>query len=97
MATLLTVDIDPALRRNARLELQNRLEGVISQLDDPVVIRDVDANTLEVQLPDALPAEELQAAIRTVANLVSRPGSGVLTAVQVNPEDTSGAQRSYSV
>jgi len=96
MATLLTVDIDPAQRRNARLELQNRLEGVISQLDNPIVIRDA-GNFLEAQLPDALPAEELAAVLRTVANLVRRPGSGLLGNVQVNPENTSGAQRSYSV
>ena len=96
MATLFTVDIDPDQRRNARLELQNRLEGVISLLDDPVVIRD-GATFLEVQLPDALPAEELQAAIRTVANLVRRPSSGILSNLQVSPENTDGLQRSYSV
>jgi hypothetical protein len=96
MATLLTVDIDPAQRRNARLELQNRLEGAISQLDNPVTIRD-GATYLEAQLPDALPAEELTSIIRTVSNLVRRPESGLLGNVQVTPENTEGFQRRYSV
>ena len=97
MATLVTVTIEAAQKRNARLELQNRLEGVISLLDDPVTIREVDATTLEVQLPDALPEEELRAAIRTLANLVARPESGILSAIQVSPEETGGLQRRYSV
>lgn len=98
MATLLTVTIDPAFLRNAREELRTRVEGNVTRnLDDPVTIRNVDANTLEVQLPDALPAEELNAVIRTVANLVSRPESGIIGNVLVTPENTEGLQRSYSV
>jgi len=97
MATLITVTIDPAQKRNARSELQTRVEGNVTLLDEPVVIREVDASTLELQLPDALPAEELSAIIRTLANLVRRPESGILSNVVVTPEDTSGAQRQYSV
>ena len=97
MATLLTVTIDAAQRRNAREELRTRVEGNVTLLDDPVVIRDVSETELEVQLPDALPAEELAAVVRTVANLVQRPESGILSAVQLNPENTDGIQRRYSV
>lgn len=96
MATLLTVDINPAQRRNAREELQTRLQGNITLLDDPVVIRD-GATYLEAQLPDALPAEELAACVRTVANLVRRPESGLIGNVRVSPENTEGLQRRYSV
>jgi hypothetical protein len=96
MATLLTVDIDPAQRRNAREELRTRLEGNITLLDDPVVIRD-GATYLEAQLPDALPAEELAAIIRTLANLVRLPESCIVGNVQVNPENSEGLQRQYSV
>jgi len=96
MATLLTVTIDPTQRRNAREELQTRLEGAISLLDNPVVIAD-GTTYLEVQLPDALPAEELGAVVRTIANLVGRPESGIIGPVLLNPENTDGLQRQYSV
>ena len=97
MATLVTLTIDPAQRRNAREELRTRVEGCVTRLDDPVVIRDVDSETLELQLPDALPAEELGSVLRTVANLVRRPESGILSNVVVSPENTDGIQRQYSV
>jgi len=96
MATLLTVDIDPAQRRNAREALQTRLQGNITLLDDPVTIRD-GATFLEASLPDALPAEELAACIRTIANLVRRPESGLLGNIRTTPEEHVGTQRSYSV
>lgn len=96
MATLVTVNIDASQRRNAREELRTRLEGNISLLDDPIVIRD-GATFLEVQLPDALPTEELQACLRTIANLVRRPESGITGNVTVSPENTNGVQRHYSV
>lgn len=96
MATLLTVTIDPALRRNAREELRTRVEGAVSLLDNPVVIAD-NTSSLEVQLPDALPAEELKAIVRAVANLVGRPGSGLLGPVALSPDAMNGLQRVYSV
>lgn len=98
MPTLMTVTIDPAQKRNAREELRTRVEGNLTRnLDDPVVIREVDASTLEVQIPDAVPAEEVSAVIRTIANLVRRPESGILSNVLVSPENTEGLQRHYSV
>ena len=100
MATLITITIDPAQRRNAREELQTRVEGCTTFArgeEGPTTIRDVDANTLELQLPDDLPAEELGSIIRTLANLVRRPESGILSNLVVTPEDISGAQRQYSV
>ena len=97
MATLITVTIDPAQKRNAREELRSRVEGNVTLLDDPVVIREVDASTLELQLPDSLPAEELKAIMNTLANLVRRPESGILSNIVVSPENTEGVQRQYSV
>jgi len=97
MATLITVTIDPAQRRNAREEIQTRVEGAVTLLDNPVVIRDVDASTLELQLPDSLPAEEVGSIIKGLANLVRRPESGILSNVVVAPENTEGFQRQYSV
>ena len=97
MATLITLTIDPAQRRNAREAVRTRVEGAVTLLDDPVVIRDVDSETLELQLPDELPAEELASIIKGLANLVRRPESGVLSNVLVNPENTEGLQRQYSV
>lgn len=96
MSTNLRVTVDPAQERNALLALQSRVEGAVALLDDPVTILR-GADFLEVQLPDALPAEELRSVISGIANLVGRPGSGVIGAVTVVPEDLSGAQRSYSV
>jgi hypothetical protein len=97
MATLLTVDINPAQLRNAREQIQTRVQGATTLLDDPVVIREVSATSLEVQLPDALPAEELRSIIAGLANLVNRPESGITGNVQVNPENSEGIQRRYSV
>jgi len=95
MATLLRVTIDPAFERNALLALQSRVEGAVTLLDDPVTILR-GATFLEVQLPDALPEEELRSVIKGIANLVGRPGSGVIGAVTSNPEDLNALQRSYS-
>lgn len=97
MATLITFTIDPAQRRNAREEIRTRVEGAVTLLDNPVVIRDVDSATLELQLPDALPAEELSSIIKGLANLVRRPESGILSNVVTSPENTEGLQRQYSV
>jgi len=95
VATALRFTIDPAQKRNARLSLQNRLEGLITLLDDPVVIEE-GSNFLEVELPDALPTEELQAALRTLANLVNRPESGILSAATVTPAVQEDIPRVYS-
>jgi hypothetical protein len=97
MSTLITFTIDAAFRRNAREAIQTRVQGATTLLDDPVTIRDVSATSLEVQLPDALPAEELRSIIAGLANLVRRPESGILSNVVVSPEDASGAARQYSV
>lgn len=97
MATLITFTIDPAQRRNARGAIQTRVEGAVTLLDNPVVIRDVSASSLELQLPDLLPAEELVSIIKGLANLVGRPESGILSNVVVSPENTAGIQRHYSV
>lgn len=96
MTTALRFSTDAAHLRNARLALQNRVEGLVSLLDDPVVIEE-GADFLEVQLSDDLPEEELQAAIRTLANLVGRPGSGITELTLVSPEVRDGLQRVYSV
>ena len=90
-----SVTIDPTQERNARLELQSRIEGAVSLLDNPVEIL-ASGTTLTVHLSDALPTEEIQAVIRTLANLVGRPESGIIGAVQVTPENTDGLQRTYS-
>ena len=95
MTTDLTVLIDPAEARNARLELLNRIEGVVTLLDNPVVI-ERSGDSLIVRLSDDLPEEEVRAAIKTLANLVGRPGSGIISAVQAAPENTEGLQRVYS-
>ncbi len=96
MATLLRVTIDPAYERTALLSLQSRVEGAVALLDRPVVISR-GANFLEVQLADALPAEELNSVIKAISTLVGRPGSGILGDMTLTPDSTAGTPRSYSV
>ncbi len=96
MSTNLRVTIDAAQERNALLALQSRVEGAVTLLDDPVTILR-GTGFLEVQLPDALPEEELRSIIKGIANLVGRPGSGITGAVTSVPEDLNGLQRRYSV
>ena len=96
MATLLRVTIDPALERTALLSLQSRVEGSVSLLDRPVVISR-GANFLEVQLDDALPAEELNSVVKAISTLVGRPGSGILGSMTLNPDAHASIPRVYSV
>jgi hypothetical protein len=95
MATLLRVTVDHTQERNALLALQSRVEGTITRMDDPVTILR-GTGFLEVQLPDALPEEELRSVIKGIANLVGRPESGITGAVSSTPENLNGIQRSYS-
>lgn len=96
MPTLLRVTIDPAQQRNALEALRSRTEGAVTLLDDPVTILR-GANFLEVQLPDAMPEEEVRSVLKGIANLVGRPGSGITGAVTSVPEDGNALQRTYSV
>jgi hypothetical protein len=96
MPTLLRVTIDPAQQRNALEALRSRTEGAVTLLDDPVTILR-GTNFLEVQLPDAMPEEEVRSVLKGIANLVGRPGSGITGAVTSVPEDGNALQRTYSV
>jgi hypothetical protein len=95
MATTLLCGFDPAQERNAFLAVRNRLEGVLTSGEPPVVEKNV--LVLEVTLSDDVPAEQVSAAIRTLANLASRPESGITTAWTTIPANTEGLQRQYSV
>lgn len=96
MPTLLRVTIDADQERNALLALQSRVEGAVTLLDDPVTILR-GSGFLEVQLPDAVPAEEVRSIIKGIANLVGRTNSGITGAVTSVPEDLNALQRVYSV
>jgi hypothetical protein len=96
MTTDLRVNIEAAQERNALLALQSRVEGALSLQDDPVTILRGDG-FLEVQLPDATPAEEVNSVIKAISSLVGRPGSGITGAPTVTPESHGGLPRTYSV
>ncbi len=94
MPTLLRVAIDPAFERNARLAIQSRIEGSVSLLDRPIVM-ERDADFLEVQLSEALPPEELNSVVKAISTLVGRPGSGIVGAISLTPDNVSGVPRAY--
>jgi len=96
MPTNLRVTIDPAQERNALEALQTRVEGALTLQDDPVTILR-GTGFLEVQLPDATPAEEVRSVINGIANLVGRAESGIIAAVTAVPENLDALQRTYSV
>jgi len=95
MATTLTMLIDQTQLRNVREELRTRLEGCISQLDSPLVIRN-GVDRVAVELPSELPVEELKACVAAIASLVRRPESGIIGNVTVSPELTVSVRRNYS-
>jgi hypothetical protein len=94
MATTLRVDFEAAQARNALLAIQNRLEGVLTSGEPIEIMRG--ASYLEVTLGDEVVQEQVQAAIKTLANLVNRPESGITSAVVTTPENRDSYPRVYS-
>jgi hypothetical protein len=90
-----TVTIDPSQRRNAREAILTRIEGAVTLLDEEVVIENGE-DYLNVVLPDGVPDVEFLSIVRTLANLVRRPESGILSEILVLDNLPESAQRRYS-
>ena len=73
--TVLAIPLTGDNTRNAKIEVQNRLEGVLTT-SDPVEVGET-ATELQITFTDTTPDEEVRAALRTLANLADRPGSGI--------------------
>ncbi len=73
--TIYQIPLTGADDRNARIIIQNRLEGVMTQ-SEPIAIESVTGG-LQVVFPETMPQADVLAAVRTLANVAARPGSGI--------------------
>lgn len=95
--TVLEIPLTGADDRNAIAAVQSRLAGVIVT-GDPVTIART-GNSLQIQFDDVTPDNEINAALRTLANLADRPGSGIgrgYTFTAGYDANAEGLQREFS-